>query len=413
VAGTMSGEAKKFRDTALDRRLKSAVSAELARILQSEPFRDSKRCRDFLQHVVQMTLKGRRQEIKEREIGIHVFGRDPAYSTSDDSIVRVKANEVRKKLAEYRLMHGDAEVQIELPRGGYAPDFSWINRQPVGRTVGSAVRFRVFAAVVCAVTLGVLMWAWFAGTLTSSPLQEFWAPVLGETNPVLICLAHPVVYHLSPRVHEQYRARSPANRERGPYAIALEPNEILGQDVIPVPDQYVGVGDAQAAVLLASTLKGFGKITRVRIGHSVSFPEIRNYSTILVGAFTNRWTLEVMDELRFVFDFQDGMKVVRDRLEGKTWFIPNLDSTGKVPVDYAIASRIFDSKSGQIVISVAGITQYGTQAAGEFLCQPEQLAVALRSASANWPKKNLQFVLETNVIGSAPGPSRVIATHIW
>jgi hypothetical protein len=242
-------------------------------------------------------------------------------------------------------------------------------------------------------------------------LEKFWAPVLSDSKPVLICLAHPVVYHLSARVHEQFQARSPASL--GPYAIKLKPKDILGEDVIPIPDQYVGAGDAQAAIFLSSMLKGFDKLSQVRIGHDVSFSEIRKSPTILIGAFTNRWTLEVMNDLRFVFEFRDGVKIIRDRLEGKTWFIPNLGSTGRVSIDYLLVSRIFESKSGQMIISAAGITQYGTQAAGEFLSQPASLETALRSASADWPRRNLQFVLQTTVIDSTAAPAKVLATHIW
>jgi hypothetical protein len=86
---------------------------------------------------------------------------------------------------------------------------------------------------------------------------------------------------------------------------------------------------------------------------------------------------------------------------------------GKVSEDYAIVSRIFHSESGGVLILAAGITQYGSQAAGEFLTDRRLLGQALRKAPKNWQRMNMQAVLKTKILGSAPGPAEVIATHFW
>jgi hypothetical protein len=85
--------------------------------------------------------------------------------------------------------------------------------------------------------------------------------------------------------------------------------------------------------------------------------------------------------------------------------------SGKVPEDFAIVSRVFDAQSGQIVITAAGITQYGSQAAAEFLSRPENLDRAVEGLPAGWPGKNVQFVIRTKVMGAAVSAPEVLARH--
>ena len=66
------------------------IQAELCRILESPSFRTSQRCQDFLRYVVEHALTGSHHRIKERTIGVEVFGRSPAYDTSSDGVVRIK-----------------------------------------------------------------------------------------------------------------------------------------------------------------------------------------------------------------------------------------------------------------------------------------------------------------------------------
>ena len=75
-----------------------AVREELNRVLSCHEFRSSKRSQDFLRYVVEHTLEGHADMLKERTIGIEVFGRSTSYEPSDDATVRVKAGDVRKRL---------------------------------------------------------------------------------------------------------------------------------------------------------------------------------------------------------------------------------------------------------------------------------------------------------------------------
>jgi hypothetical protein len=99
-----------------------AIRTELRRIIANTSFRTSHRSRLFLEYVVEKALVGRFDELKERVIGSSLFGRPADYDTGADSIVRVVANETRRRLrAHYAQPENDGSVRIELSVGSYLP----------------------------------------------------------------------------------------------------------------------------------------------------------------------------------------------------------------------------------------------------------------------------------------------------
>ena len=100
------------------------VRRHLEQIKASHAFTSSKRSQDFLAFVVERALRRDLDSLRERMIGVEMFGRPIDYDTGNDSVVRVKATEVRRKLAEYYLEAKDrSPVRIDLPRGSYVPRF--------------------------------------------------------------------------------------------------------------------------------------------------------------------------------------------------------------------------------------------------------------------------------------------------
>jgi TolB-like protein/Tfp pilus assembly protein PilF len=101
-----------------------SVRDHLKLVAQSHAFASSKRAQDFLQLIVGHALEGEVESLRERMIGAEMFGRPIDYDTGSDSVVRVKATEVRKKLAQFYLeIDGHSPVRIELPTGSYVPRF--------------------------------------------------------------------------------------------------------------------------------------------------------------------------------------------------------------------------------------------------------------------------------------------------
>jgi TolB-like protein len=113
------------------------IREQLDRILASEPFANSDRLRRFLRYVVDRTLTGEGDRLKEYVIGAEVFDRTDQYDPRLDSIVRVEAGRLRAKLDEYYIGAGRLDpVVIRLPRGGYAPAFA--HAEPAAATPPAA-----------------------------------------------------------------------------------------------------------------------------------------------------------------------------------------------------------------------------------------------------------------------------------
>ena len=101
-----------------------AIRQQLQAIVVSRPFATATRARRFLTYVVEQTLAGQADSIKELVVGIEVFDRPADFDPKIDTIVRVEAGKLRKRLEEYYAKEGAAaSVRIEVPKGSYVPSF--------------------------------------------------------------------------------------------------------------------------------------------------------------------------------------------------------------------------------------------------------------------------------------------------
>jgi len=377
-------------------------------VLASQAFRKSEQCQKFLRFVVEHSCGGDEQLLRERNIGVHVFGRPADYDTANDPVVRVRATEVRKRLAQYHGEAPDDDPRFELPAGSYRVEVHW----GAGPAVAPVRRFRPMAIAgiaLLAVAAALLVRGWVR---PRGILDQFWAPVLESPRGVLIYCGQPVVYFLSRDVHERYRKTVPAGKLRGSYAVTLDPAETLrAADVIPVTDQFVGIGNAHTSSLLAEMFAARGKAVEIRYASDLSFSDLRGSPSVLIGAFSNQWTLEMQGQLRYAFEQEGGVRRIRDKTSGRIWQLAELAPDGKTPEDYAVVSRLLNSGTGQVLISAAGITQYGTRAAGEFLTGASLMSQAL--SRKDWTGRNVQVVLHTTVHQGTPEPPSVVATHVW
>jgi hypothetical protein len=377
------------------------VREALGRVLASHAFRKSEQCQRFLRYVVEHRAETDR--LRERNIGIEVFGRAPDYDTAEDPIVRVRATEVRKRLSQYYgESEGEAELRFEIPAGSYRVELHWGAPKPAAPAGGrSAWRWAAPALTLALVAAGALVWLQ-RRPVPLSPLDRFWEPMLASPKPVLVYCGRPVVYFLSRELREKLW--------QTPGRFALDPEATIhGRDVIPVTDQFVGIGNAHTAVLLTRLFAGKRKPVDIRYADDLSFSDLRGSPSVLIGAFSNLWTLEMQGQLRFVFEQGQGGRRIRDKKDGRTWQLSALAPDGKTPEDYAVVSRLVDSATGQVLVSAAGITQYGTRAAGEFLTSEALLVTALAQLPGDWPRRNLQVLLHTRVYKGIPAAPGVLA----
>jgi hypothetical protein len=388
-----------------------AVRMHLDQVLQSAAFRRSPRCCEFLTYVVEQAVDGHAELLKERAIGSALFGRKPDYETAEDSIVRVRANEVRRRLLQYYEQRPQSEVQFELSVGRYAPQITI--REPVPHPkveplpagpLPQARRRRTWyaAGAVVLVLIPAGLALRFAGTGPSA-VERFWQPVVNSAQPALLWTSSGEFQRLPARVlHELDKA------EGAPVDLRVSRREV------EFIESQISSGNLDAIVAICSLLQRMGRPPQYRVGGEISLHEMGGHPLVLIGALSNPWVMQLNSSLRFQFD--PGRAAILDtRTPGREWALPpgepasGFDAT----VDYALVTRLFRQDTRQLLIAAGGLKHFGTGAAGEFVTNPVYWREALAQLPPDWPRRNLQVVLATRVIHKAAGPPKVVAVHWW
>jgi len=387
----------------------------LNRILHSSAFGASTRAKQFLSFVVERKLEGRQDEIKERTIGAEVFGRTVDFETSGDSIVRVNANEVRRRLAQY---YGEAlepdPVQIVLPPGTYVPEFHLQGDAPAPGPAPLTVQPRL------PVRGRVSRWAWWGCGLAAaaiaallahsfgsrpSPFDRFWSPVLNAPAAPVLCLPTTDTFQLTPE------AIHALNQVRPGEFLKLAP-----EDVQSFHNWHTSLPVLQAAISVSSVLQRKGKSALIRIGADLKMDEVRGHPVIAIGSFSNPWTRQNVAGLRFTFDRGASDKEpprIRDsRNPERSWSLASIYPKPQ-DRDYAIITRTFDPVTGEPFVALAGLHSFGCQIAGEFVAQPSFWNDLAVRAPSGWERMNLQVVLETSVVGITTSAPKIADTHFW
>ena len=359
-----------------------SVREALRRILASEEFHASKRSCEFLTYVVENTLQGHGENLKERTIGIDVFRRSANYDPGEDATVRVKAGEVRKRLSLYYGGQGKNEpIRIEIPSGSYVPEFRLIGEEPRAPAVHVETERRIRpgrrTALVVALASFITVALIWMGSRRATPLDEFWAPVLSGAAPVSLCVAWVPVYGID---------REPTQAQ------PAKPEEFT-----LLRDQFVGGGDLIATSRISAMMTRRKRPFFLRVGNAVSFEDLRTSPAILIGYSYTFWK-EISSQMRYFIDTSKTPIGITDNGAPTKWSLPNLPRDRKTDRDYAIVSRVFHPDTHAMLVEIAGITQYGTEAASDLVTNPDLLAEALRHAPDGWQKKNMQLVLYSRVI---------------
>jgi hypothetical protein len=383
-------------------------------VLASPAFCTSQRSSQFLRYVVESALAGEKDQLKERVIGERIFGRRADYDTGQDSIVRVKASEVRRRLAQYYDYTADSGLRIELPPGSYAPWFHVataplaIPPPPPPQTTRGTLRLWLIlsAALVPLLVAGVLR------TVRQTPFVMFWAPFLEASRSPILCLPAPERFRITggdkTYLLESLRPRPPAEK-----LTSLSLDRLQGLQIVPETGLALGVGDAHALTLIYAFAASKGRTPQIRIGNDTTFTELREGPAVLIGGFSNRWTLDLMKDARFEFAMEDSHYGIRDRSNGRFVCRKPLSWEPRSTVDCGVITRLKDSKTGYPLLVAAGLDHYGTLEAGEFLTRPALLERALQQAPPGWRDKNLQILFRVEVVRDSVGVPTITATYVW
>ena len=428
------------------------VRQALRDLLASAPMRSTLQCQTLLQYIVEHTLSGEGALLRERVIGKEVFGRQPDYETGEDPVVRIRAADLRKRLAVYyQSLQEVPDVRIEVPSGSYKAVFIWKTDQSVAEstsrisTLEGAVAVpaqekksterlsadlavtstsifvsapmdaprRRWLWVLLAALLVVGMFAgvnWYRGR-SDRMLRTFWEPLLGSSKPVLISIGSNAVYRVAEDKADAYGREHHQESSGMEFFPPFDPSQTIASSGLhPAGDSFVALGDVASVSEMVSLLTHFTKPFQERFPNDISFAEVRTNPTVLIGGFNNPMARELTRNFRFVLASRNR---IEDRNQpGKAWVLhASIDSHDTE--DYAIVTRVLRHEEDEPLVSVAGMGGYGTLAATDFICKPENLKQLDASLGKDWQKHNLQVVLHIKIADFKPVSTSIIATHAW
>ncbi|MGO9610949.1 MAG: hypothetical protein ACLPT4_15090 [Verrucomicrobiia bacterium] len=388
------------------------VREELDAIVSSHHFRGSKRYPAMLKYVVFAAIDGRASDLKERTLGVEVFGRDPDYDTNADPVVRISAGEVRKRIAQFYHENGHgAKLEIELPLGSYAPEF--LLREPEGLKAQTGhnsqkpvsteghpdkrSRRYLIAALAAIVILSVAaalgIYAYHkAASLKSASIDELWRPMIKSPDPVLVVVG---TGHNADQMSPELAETTFFDRMTGPY-------------------HHVSVATATTLANVAAVLRQRGTAFEIKEDNETSLTDMHLRTIILIGATNNAWTMRLVGPLRF--RFLPGPKAqVQDtkNLQNTDWSVDFLKPYASISTDYAIVARYRDPTTEGPVMVVAGLGPFGTEAGGAFVSTPQYLEQLAKQLPQGWENKNIELVLKTEVIDGKAGPPVLISATEW
>jgi hypothetical protein len=413
---TRSEEARRVRYSEAER---EAIRKQLERMLANPLFKNSKRYPNLLRYVVEHTLERNPGELKERTLGVEVFGREPNYDTNADPVVRATAGEIRKRIAQYYHEHGrENEIRIDLSPGSYVPEFGLPAAYPAPLPLTPTVvlappprRTRRYVAVLGAFAALLAAVAWFKPWAPRTALDRFWGPVLDSPSTVLLCVGQRRFLGSSPEPGQQDTGDLPHVTD-SPEASAA-PMTLF--KLYYMGSQNVALTDATTLGRVTGLLQAKGKSYRIRGEASTSFADLRDSPVVLVGAFDNNWTMRLMGPLRFNYERDHDTFSIKDRQNPSrrdytvNYATPYLQLTE----DYALISRVLEPITERIVVVAGGLTGYGTIAAGEFFTNPVYMEAFAKQAPRNWEHKNIQLVIATKVINCNSGPPQLVDRYFW
>jgi hypothetical protein len=414
------------------------VQRALQEVLASVPMRATLQCQTLLQYITEHTLSGELALLRERVIGKEVFGRRPDYEPGEDPVVRIRVADLRKRLAlYYQSLQTVPDVRIDVPSGSYRATFTWKTSESATEVIGppssivdvpapstqgpssisndaplnftevlpnASIHYRradtltaahasipsrrrwrwilVLLLLLAGLTIGLY---WYHGR-SDHALRTFWAPVLDSSKPVLVSIGSNAVYRVSDDKADEYSRQNHIENSGMEFFPQFAPNQTFASTGLhPAETSFVALGDVASVSEVVATLTRFGKPFQDRFPNDISFAEVRSNPTVLIGGFNNPMTLELTRNFRFVLSARNR---IEDRNQPGVAWILHASTDSHDTEDYAIVTRILRRGEDEPLVSVAGMGQYGTLAATDFICRPEGLQQLTKSLGKDWQRHN-------------------------
>ena len=439
----------------------ASLQQHLKEVIAGDVFKGSHRSGQFLQYIVDQAIAGHVDSLKERVIGMELFGRSASYDTGDDAIVRVTASDVRKRLLQHYGRYGATSgFRISLPSGSYIPE---IVRDPVGeiglseiaakptdpevvlhesttvpdelvvnpqifpqiettqsktRTWRLPLLFGVFLVALNLALWGIL-WSRYpqieAPRISTLP----WSALFGSPHTTELITSDPNIAEIQGITHNQVSVSDYANRNYIPVPNKLTPEQEYFCKVVLRGDDSAGV-DAPIVAKIAALAQANSKVIAVRAARRIQLTDLKsdNNFIFLGSPRSDPWFTLFSDQLdfRFVMDKDSGSEFIRNfrpRPNEQAQYIPS--ALGWATGDsYAILALVKNpDQSGQVLL-LAGANAEGTEAAGKLITDLPRLSTELRTCgiTPNGPLRHFEMLLHLNTMAGTPNNIDLVACHI-
>ena len=411
--------------------------ALVERTAASPQFSKSPRLRQFLLYIGDRALRGKPEEINEQQIGSAVFGRAADYDTTADNIVRVEARHLRKRLEDYFAAEGVAEpVLITVPKGGYVPVFE-PRRVPepvpepekpevppiAGRDWRRWLPWALTGALSLTVVflLAEVLYLHRAPAETSAKAYEpLWSQLFDEHHQTSIvtadsnfALVQDLLRQTIPSeqyISGRYLAEVERQARENP-AYAMLPT-IAGR-------QYTSVADVAVAGKILQLNHPFADRTAVRFARNLQIRDFRTNNAIILGsARANPWASLFEQHLNFVFEYETGTGRPLFRNEspkpGESAVYKMGGADGKSSDAYGVIALLPNLAGTGNVLIIAGVSMEGTEAAGDFVTNPDLCAKLTETMGvANRAKMPpFEVLLKLRSVGGSSSDTRVVAYRL-
>jgi len=383
--------------------------ALVERVVSSQAFGRAPALRAFLLYVTDHAISGRTEKLKEQAIGTEVLGRKPNYDPADDNIVRVRAHELRDRLAKYFASEGGQEpIVITIPRGAYVPEFvpreaiaterpvlakvADITANPTNeKTLAPLLWILISVAVlVVVVSTTVILTRISMGNAShvvaggpSGAMRDFWGQFFTKPNEDLKVIYSDPSFALWQDLNDK----------------SLNLGEYLNHKYLNVSDdKFFNVASRRVtspADIAISTQIGylageFGGQASPRFARDTSAESLRYGNAVLIGSHrSNPWVEIYEPSLNFELA-QDPRTMAPAFLnrapqggEAKMYAIPAMFDTQRTEekefASYGIIALLKGCGDRGLTVLLEGLNMQATQAVGDLVTDPRRLQAVLAS----------------------------------
>jgi hypothetical protein len=429
----------------------------LKEILEGAAFKGSHRSGQFLRHVVEEALAGRFDSLKERVIGVEVFGRPPSYDTGEDAIVRVTASDVRKRLLQhYGRAGAHSAYRISLPSGSYIPKIAreqpntfdlvppvqWTPPKPAqpadpcraleaeapasgegpARSPSARSRRRLIIVPLTALaglTLAFSLWSRSHRSDNRLAFDFPWSTLLNSQHSVQLITSDPNIAEIQGFTGGQISLSDYANHNYIPHPELLTPEEDRFCRVILRGDKASTV-DTPIAVSIAQLAQTRLKKLNVRAARNIQLSDLQTDDNfVFLGSpRSNPWSNILNDHLDFRFEYDKtlGKEVIQNAHPHpgeQASYVATAPgwATGQ---SFAIIAFLQNpDQDGQALI-LAGENGEGTEAAGKLITDQIRLNETLRKCpiTSSGPPHYFEILLRVNTLAGSPSHFEPLACHI-